>query len=449
MTKLILLVIGLSTLIPLTMSAQENVIEILNVAPGAAARSQEFTLEPDETLRVTAKPAGELQPALFIYEEAGLVGKNDEDSTAKDFVWRAPRAGKYRIVLYSNSDSAVEYRLSRLAPEAVRAPAATGTVLAQFPVYFATNRVVIASSPVVLGSDPIDKGGIRFGKLQVSIPLEHKLGQLELPSIWRLELNADPRRHFVAGSSQLMEGQTFYEDLARLASRSNEHDALVFIHGFNTSFEDASLRTAQLAYDLGFKGPAIFYTWPSQGKLADYIKDQRNADISAAPLRQLLTGLSQQAKIQRIHVIAHSMGNRVLAAGLSRGGELHANVREIALIAPDIDAALFQELAVQFPKNIGPITLYASSKDAALLASQHLAGYPRLGQGGKNMTVIPGIESVDASAVDTSALGMGHQYYADSRTILSDLYSFFRGQPACKRFSLRPSAEGRYWIFSP
>ena len=266
------------------------------------------------------------------------------------------------------------------------------------------------------------------------------MGQLELPSIVKLEFSADPKRHFVAGSSQLLDASAFYQELAALSARSDEHDALVFIHGFNTSFEDAGLRTAQLAYDLGFKGPAILYTWPSQGQLQDYLKDQRNADVSAAALRALLTGLSQQGKIQRIHVIAHSMGNRVLAAALSRGGDLHANVREIALLAPDIDAALFQDLAREFPKDIGPITLYASAKDSALLASQHLAGYPRLGQGGANMAVIPGMDSVDASAVDTSVLGMGHQYYADSRTILSDLYYFFQGMPASK--TLLPAEIG-------
>ena len=119
-----------------------------------------------------------------------------------------------------------------------------------------------------------------------------------------------------------------------------------------------------------------------------------------------------------------------------------ANAREITLLAPDIDVALFQQLATQFPKDVGPMTLYASSKDSALLASQRLAGYPRLGQGGKNMAVIAGLDSVDASAVDTSVLGMGHQYFADRRTILSDLYYFFRGEPASKRFSLRPSADG-------
>jgi esterase/lipase superfamily enzyme len=206
----------------------------------------------------------------------------------------------------------------------------------------------------------------------------------------------------------------------------------VFVHGYNVAFDDAVRRTAQLSYDLGFKGPAVAFSWPSQAALTGYNRDARNVELSAESLRSVLTDLATRANVKRIHVIAHSMGNR-------------------ALVAPDIDAELFRRLARQFPSSVGPVTLYASSRDAALIASQKLAGYPRAGQGGQDIVVVPGLDTVDASAVDTSLTGLNHSYYADASQMLSDLFAFFKGNPASKRFGLRAAQgkDGAYWVFAP
>ncbi|MEH2287310.1 alpha/beta hydrolase [Nostoc sp.] len=53
--------------------------------------------------------------------------------------------------------------------------------------------------------------------------------------------------------------------------QSNECYALIFIHGYNISFEAAALRGAQLGCDL--KIPSVrmaFYSWPSKAKLERY-----------------------------------------------------------------------------------------------------------------------------------------------------------------------------------
>jgi esterase/lipase superfamily enzyme len=205
-----------------------------------------------------------------------------------------------------------------------------------------------------------------------------------------------------------------------------------------------------LAYDLGFKGPAIAFSWPSQGTLLGYNRDARNVELSADSLRTVLSDLSRTAGVQRIHVIAHSMGNRALVGALCKL-ESDIAIRQIALNPPDIDAALFRRLTRSFPSGNGPITLYASSRDAALVAAQRFAGYPRAGQGGQDIVVTPGIDTVDASAVDTSLTGLRHSYYADASQMLSDLFAFFQGSPASKRFGLRAAQgkDGPYWIFAP
>ncbi len=37
------------------------------------------------------------------------------------------------------------------------------------------------------------------------------------------------------------------------------------MHGYNTSFDNALYRTAQIAYDLDFDGATFLYSWPSGG----------------------------------------------------------------------------------------------------------------------------------------------------------------------------------------
>ncbi len=432
------------------MNAQ-GILERLRIEPHGMARSQPITAGSGSVLRIAADREGELNPAIFIYQIGeGLIAKNDENSDAEGFEWTIAQGGRFTIVVYSNSEHTILYDISLLPPEPNRGPTpAKIPTLATVPVFFATNRQVSSKVPVLLGNHPTEGGELHFGKLNVSIPLDHRMGNFEYPSILRLEFRPDPAKHFVASSVVLTDQASFYKEIKGLVSRSDERDALVFVHGFNTTFEESSLRVAQLAYDLRFKGPALLFAWPSQGELLDYLKDGRNADISARPLRDFLSGLTELGQVRRIYVIAHSMGNRVLVSALTKMGAGRFDVRAIALIAPDIDAALFRELAEQFPRTIGPVALYASSQDKALMASQRLAGYARAGQGGKNMVVIPGIESIDASSVDTSSIGMGHQYYADSRQILGDLYGFFQGQPAERRFALKRSQDGRYWLFVP
>jgi len=66
------------------------------------------------------------------------------------------------------------------------------------------------------------------------------------------------------------------------------------------------------------------------------------------------------------------------------------------------------------------------------------------------LVVVKGIDTVDASSVDTSLLGVLHQYYADSKTILSDIFNLVRDTPPKGRFGLRSvqSQKGQYWLFS-
>jgi esterase/lipase superfamily enzyme len=53
----------------------------------------------------------------------------------------------------------------------------------------------------------------------------------------------------------------------------DERQILVYLHGYNVTFEDAALRAAQLGFDLKIEGATAFFAWPSCGDLADYFAD--------------------------------------------------------------------------------------------------------------------------------------------------------------------------------
>jgi len=206
-----------------------------------------------------------------------------------------------------------------------------------------------------------------------------------------------------------------------------------------------------MAYDLGFAGAPILYSWPSHGELLAYEKDVTNADVSAAELKAFLQELTSRTGVRTVHLIAHSMGNRVLTQALDQIagdrslGKIH--FRQIALLAPDIDVELFRQIAGRIKGEADRVTLYASSRDEALKISERLAGHKRAGQ---LAMMIPGIDTIDASAVDTSLLGVGHEYYADNRTLLSDLYHLLRDEvPPRFGLSAVPTQTGTYWRFQP
>jgi esterase/lipase superfamily enzyme len=106
------------------------------------------------------------------------------------------------------------------------------------------------------------------------------MGELEGPSILRLELRADPEKHVHVVSVQSEEKRAFLRRVASRVDASPKREVLVFIHGFNTTFEYATRRAAQVAADLGFNGAPVVFSWPSAGSAGPlaYQRDGRNAD---------------------------------------------------------------------------------------------------------------------------------------------------------------------------
>ena len=295
---------------------------------------------------------------------------------------------------------------------------------------------------------------VELGYCEVTIPDVHRDGQLEGPRILRLQFTEDPLKHIVLKRIERLESDAFFEDLdSELETRGRS--VLVFVHGYNVTFEDAARRTAQMSHDLNFAGAPVFYSWPSQGNWRKYRVDEKNVELSVDQLKTFLVDIAHRSKADTINLIAHSMGNRALTHAL-REIEVSATEEEklfnqVVLAAPDIDADIFkQRIAPAIVGQARHITLYASSNDLALAASQEFnSGDPRAGDAGQDLVVVPGIETIDVSAGDTSLLG--HSYFGNSASVLRDIEVLLHNQPAASRQFLKPVRHqgATYWQFLP
>lgn len=324
------------------------------------------------------------------------------------------------------------------------------------PVHFATDRNFTGSDipSEMFGSDraPADQP-ISYGICKVSIPRDHRMGELESPSIWRFEFREDPTEHVVLLDTIVQTSGEFFEEMSERIESSNDKNAFLFVHGYNVTFEDAARRTAQMSYDLGFDGAPIFYSWPSRGRVSAYTIDEQSVAWSQANLKQFLEDFLVKSDATNIYLIAHSMGNRALANAVTELLEerpgFGSRLTEVILTAPDIDAEVFRrDIAPALTSAERPITLYASSRDRALMASEAVHGHTRLGDSSDGVAVLPGIETIDATSVDSSFVG--HSYYGDYRDVLSDIfYIINEGKRADERFGLRRVEvdDGHYWEF--
>jgi esterase/lipase superfamily enzyme len=324
-------------------------------------------------------------------------------------------------------------------------------------VFFGTDRQPIESNRAVFANAPTPgPGELSVGACEVSIPTRvHRLGNIERPTVYTLHMSdwfENPNRHFVITDRSILDAATFWHSMARAVSEGREQQVLLFIHGYNVSFDDAIYRTAQLAYDLQFAGVPVLYSWPSDATALRYVADRDHSLSTLAAFENFLLGLSRQSRARTIHIVAHSMGNNALVhalAELARDGTKQPapHFREIIMAAPDVDRREFLRLGEAFQSTSDHITLYAADNDRAIGASDTLSGEPRVGDANP-MFLRRGIDSIDASAVIKGFLK--HSYFAESRILLDDIQRVLELHASPPRFGLAGiprDDRADYWRF--
>ena len=268
---------------------------------------------------------------------------------------------------------------------------------------------------------------IHWGSCEVSIPRAREPGEIPRPSWWnRLTRQTNNPEKFVMVLTIDVDGERkVLNALNDELQGTTDCSILLYIHGYNNSFEDAAHRTAQLSYDLGFKGRSIFYSWPSEKDFEKYPVDLQTAEWSRDNFKTFLFNLLDHTEYSNIYMVAHSMGNQLYKNALEdlidERPQQVDRIREIILAAPDIDIEIFKrDIHPIFNELRAGITLYSSSKDLALRASKRFNGRRRLGDSGRYLTVLPNMETVDASKVKTDFIG--HAVFANSTSIITDMY---------------------------
>jgi len=163
-------------------------------------------------------------------------------------------------------------------------------------------------------------------------------------------------------------------------------------------------------------------------------------------LRQIV----EDAGADRVHLNAHSMGNRALIEALERlaaeqqGDASEPMFGQIVFTAPDVDRDFFAEAVQGLRGSAERITLYASENDLALRSSAVLHGAPRAGLAGKAIVSAAGIDTIDMSDIDADLLG--HGYFAANEGAIFDLFRLlWRGDPPERRCGMQSNDE--FWSF--
>ncbi|HWL95257.1 MAG TPA: alpha/beta hydrolase [Phycisphaerae bacterium] len=237
-----------------------------------------------------------------------------------------------------------------------------------------------------------------------------------------------------------------HQELHKRLAQTDWKDVVVYVHGFNNTFQESVFSSAELWHFMGRQGVAICYTWPSGRALSTkgYNYDNVSSEFTVFHLKQLLRALGQCEAIGKVHILGHSRGTAVVTEALCdlRIEHMHAekSAREalklgnVVLAAPDLDVDVVRqrlsgEQLAYLPEQF---TVYTSPTDLALAAANYLTlGVLRLGSLqpttlDPEMKEIISREPMTFVAARVASDVFGHSYFTHSPAVASDLILVLR-----------------------
>lgn len=312
---------------------------------------------------------------------------------------------------------------------------------------------------------------LSLGTLDISVPVgkNRDPGQITTPDTF-LGFQTEtlsPYNHFVfTGWKRLTEEE--------FAASLKQNRSFIFVHGFNISFKDAAMRTAQLKVDANFTGDALMYSWPAKKAgirpNVDYETSRKRAEDTRENFREFIDIVRGASGDKKISIIAHSMGNymmmEVLAAlneEVKKGNQDAPPIfDQIVFVAPDVGRTEFQAWLRRMEGLSNGFTLYASDKDWALRISREYCQIILNGQcdtragsvtrdGGALVLPASGLETIDVSNIDTGfGPNAAHSAFATALEILIDIGKLIQfGQPAPRscQWKMQSGIAGPYWVY--
>jgi esterase/lipase superfamily enzyme len=189
-----------------------------------------------------------------------------------------------------------------------------------------------------------------------------------------------------------------------LGQATSGRNVLIYVHGFNQTFEAAALDAARLSDGIKFAGETMVFSWPSKGKLFDYGYDRESAMWTRDGFTQVLDELLASPTIGRINIVAHSIGTMVTMEALrqvyaKRGGAAADRIGAVVFASPDIDMDVFTSSVERIGPLAGKITVVTATNDRALAVSRWMnGGTTRVGAAEKAQLEKLGLRVIDASA---------------------------------------------------
>ncbi len=264
---------------------------------------------------------------------------------------------------------------------------------------------------------------LNFARVNVTVPNVHKTGQIERRSRGKSD---DPSKYFMASEAVGYDTAPKFQAAlnADIAARGGR--VMVFVHGYNTSFDSAVYRLTQIVHDSGYPGTPVLFSWASGGSTTSYVYDKESASAARDQLEVTLRMLAQTGA-RRIDIVAHSMGTWVTMETLRQlaitgDRDLSGKLGDVVLASPDIDVDVFKSQMRRYGKPDKPFILLLSDDDRALKLSGLLAGSrPRVG----DYRDAADLADYGVTVVDlTSAKGadtFNHTKFADNPALVKQL----------------------------
>ncbi|RFC00357.1 esterase [Rhizobium leguminosarum bv. trifolii] len=259
-------------------------------------------------------------------------------------------------------------------------------------------------------------------QISISIPAKREAGTVQ----WPKRLPPDPATDFAVTNVQQID--TVAQGRVWFRQHVNGGHALVFIHGFNNTYEDSVFRLAQIVHDSRMQATPVLFTWPSRAEITAYQYDKESTNYSRTALEQALRTLAADPNVKDITIMAHSMGTWLAMESLRqmgiRDGHVNSKIHNVILASPDIDIQVFAKQFVEMGEPRPKFTIFVSQDDKALAVSSFITGrVSRLGA--INPTEEPyrskleraGITAIDLTKVKTNDR-LNHGKFAESPEIV-------------------------------
>lgn len=257
---------------------------------------------------------------------------------------------------------------------------------------------------------------LNYARVNVTVPPVHQTGQIERRSRGKSD---DPTKYFMASEVVGYDTQPKFANALNTDIVARGGRVMVFVHGYNTGFDDAVYRLTQIVHDSGYPGTPVLFSWASGASTTDYVYDKESAAAARDQLEVTLRMLAQTGA-RRIDIVAHSMGTWVTMETLRQlaitgDRDLGGKLGDVVLASPDIDVDVFKSQMRRYGKPDKPFILLLSDDDRALRLSGLIAGArPRVGDYRDAADLASyGVTVVDLSKVKGSD-SFNHTKFADN-----------------------------------